>query len=128
MIKRIFQRMKSLQAIRHHIHNSMNFIFIFIYIFILLFILMLIFICSFICIFIFILIRIPIFIMISIFILTFILLLNYIALTGSTDAARAAADIVLTEEGLSTIVEGIVISRCIFQRIQNFITYRSVQT
>ena len=44
---------------------------------------------------------------------------------GSTDAARAAADIVLTEEGLSTIVEGIVISRCIFQRIQNFITYRS---
>lgn len=45
---------------------------------------------------------------------------------GSTDAARAAADIVLTEEGLSTIVEGIIISRCIFQRIQNFITYRSV--
>ena len=43
---------------------------------------------------------------------------------GSTDAARAAADIVLTEEGLSTIVEGIIISRCIFQRIQNFITYR----
>ena len=47
-------------------------------------------------------------------------------LKGSTDAARAAADIVLTEEGLSTIVEGIIISRCIFQRIQNFITYRLV--
>ena len=44
---------------------------------------------------------------------------------ANADAARAAADIVLTEEGLSTIVEGIVISRCIFQRIQNFITYRS---
>lgn len=52
--------------------------------------------------------------------------INQINRAGSTDAARAAADIVLTEEGLSTIVEGIIISRCIFQRIQNFITYRSV--
>jgi H+-transporting ATPase len=34
-----------------------------------------------------------------------------IAVAGATDAARAAADIVLTEEGLSTIVEGIIISR-----------------
>jgi H+-transporting ATPase len=34
-----------------------------------------------------------------------------IAVAGSTDAARAAADIVLTEEGLSTIIEGILISR-----------------
>ena len=47
-----------------------------------------------------------------------------IAVAGATDAARAAADIVLTEEGLSTIVEGIIISRCIFQRMKNFITYR----
>eukprot|EP00598_Pedospumella_elongata_P004046 CAMPEP_0184967086 /NCGR_PEP_ID=MMETSP1098-20130426/584_1 /TAXON_ID=89044 /ORGANISM="Spumella elongata, Strain CCAP 955/1" /LENGTH=932 /DNA_ID=CAMNT_0027488487 /DNA_START=42 /DNA_END=2840 /DNA_ORIENTATION=+ len=51
-----------------------------------------------------------------------------IAVAGSTDAARAAADIVLTEEGLSTIVEGIVISRCIFQRMKNFITYRIAAT
>jgi len=35
---------------------------------------------------------------------------------------------VLTEEGLSTIVEGIVISRCIFQRMKNFITYRIAAT
>ena len=47
-----------------------------------------------------------------------------IAVSGSTDAARAAADIILTEEGLSTIIEGIKISRCIFVRIRNFITYR----
>jgi H+-transporting ATPase len=39
---------------------------------------------------------------------------------GSTDAARAAADIVLTEPGLSTIVHGILIARCIFERIRNF--------
>jgi magnesium-transporting ATPase (P-type) len=37
---------------------------------------------------------------------------------GSTDAARAAADIVLTEPGLSTIVHGILIARCIFERIR----------
>ena len=47
-----------------------------------------------------------------------------IAVAGATDAARAAADIVLTEEGLSTIIHGIVIAREIFQRISNFITYR----
>ena len=43
---------------------------------------------------------------------------------GATDAARAAADIVLTQPGLSTIVHGILISRCIFVRIRNFLTYR----
>jgi H+-transporting ATPase len=47
-----------------------------------------------------------------------------IAVAGSTDAARAAADIVLTQEGLSTIIHGIVYAREIFQRISNFITYR----
>jgi len=47
-----------------------------------------------------------------------------IAVAGATDAARAAADIVLTEEGLGTIVHGIVIAREIFQRMSNFITYR----
>ena len=49
-----------------------------------------------------------------------------IAVAGSTDAARAAADIILTEEGLSTIVDGIVIAREIFQYIASFITYRIV--
>ena len=47
-----------------------------------------------------------------------------IAVSGATDAARMAADIVLTEEGLSTIIHGIVTSREIFARIRNFITYR----
>jgi H+-transporting ATPase len=40
-----------------------------------------------------------------------------IAVQGATDAARAAADIVLTQPGLSTIVHGIVISRCIFAHV-----------
>mmetsp|Transcript_29232 Transcript_29232/g.59858 ORF Transcript_29232/g.59858 Transcript_29232/m.59858 type:complete len:1035 (+) Transcript_29232:497-3601(+) len=47
-----------------------------------------------------------------------------IAVAGSTDAARAAAAIILTEEGLSTIIHGIIIAREIFSRISNFITYR----
>lgn len=47
-----------------------------------------------------------------------------IAVSGSTDAARAAADIVLTEPGLGTIIHAIVIAREIFQRMSNFITYR----
>lgn len=47
-----------------------------------------------------------------------------IAVAGATDAARAAADIVLTEPGLGTIIHGIVIAREIFTRISNFITYR----
>eukprot|EP01032_Pedospumella_encystans_P009783 gene9783-biopygen8139 len=47
-----------------------------------------------------------------------------IAVAGATDAARAAADIVLTRPGLSTIVEGIIIARRIFVRISNFLTYR----
>jgi H+-transporting ATPase len=51
-----------------------------------------------------------------------------IAVQGSTDAARAAADIVLTEPGLSTIIHGILIARCIFARIRNFITYRIAAT
>jgi H+-transporting ATPase len=51
-----------------------------------------------------------------------------IAVGGSTDAARAAADIVLTEPGLSAIVDGVVIARRIFVRIRNFITYRIAAT
>ena len=47
-----------------------------------------------------------------------------IAVSDATDAARAAADIVLTQPGLSTIVHGIVEARKIFQRIKNFLTYR----
>ena len=51
-----------------------------------------------------------------------------IAVAGATDAARAAADIILTEPGLSTIIHGIIIAREIFQRINNFITYRVAAT
>lgn len=51
-----------------------------------------------------------------------------IAVAGATDAARAAADIVLTQEGLSTIVLGIEISRCIFARMKSFLTYRIAAT
>ena len=51
-----------------------------------------------------------------------------VAVQGATDAARAAADIVLTQPGLSTIVNGIVISRRIFVRIKNFLTYRIAAT
>jgi H+-transporting ATPase len=51
-----------------------------------------------------------------------------IAVAGATDAARAAADIVLTQEGLGTIIHGIFVARAIFQRISNFITYRIAAT
>ena len=47
-----------------------------------------------------------------------------IAVEGATDAACAAADIVLTEPGLSTIVVAIKLSRKIFQRMKNYLTYR----
>jgi H+-transporting ATPase len=47
---------------------------------------------------------------------------------GATDAARAAADIILTQPGLSTIIHGIIEARCIFVRIRNFITYRVAAT
>lgn len=47
-----------------------------------------------------------------------------IAVEGATDAARAAADLILTEPGLSVIVDAIRISRCIFQRMKNYVIYR----
>merc|ERR1719456_758755 len=51
-----------------------------------------------------------------------------IAVFGATDAAKAASDIVLTEPGLSTIVEGILISRRIWCRVRSFLTYRIAAT
>mmetsp|Transcript_24920 Transcript_24920/g.85274 ORF Transcript_24920/g.85274 Transcript_24920/m.85274 type:complete len:958 (-) Transcript_24920:120-2993(-) len=47
-----------------------------------------------------------------------------IAVQGATDAARAAADLILTAPGLSVIVDAIVISRAIFQRMKNYVIYR----
>ncbi|KAM3576605.1 hypothetical protein VYU27_001592 [Nannochloropsis oceanica] len=51
-----------------------------------------------------------------------------VAVQGSTDAARAAADIVLTKPGLSTIVTAIVVARIVFGRMTSFITYRIAAT
>jgi H+-transporting ATPase len=51
-----------------------------------------------------------------------------VAVDGATDAAKAAADIVLTQPGLSTIVDGILIARRIWVRIRNFLTYRIAAT
>ena len=47
-----------------------------------------------------------------------------IAVQGATDAARAAADIVLTSDGLSTIITAIVKAREIFHRLRNYVIYR----
>eukprot|EP00747_Dinoflagellata_sp_TGD_P036348 gnl/TRDRNA2_/TRDRNA2_138421_c2_seq1.p1 gnl/TRDRNA2_/TRDRNA2_138421_c2~~gnl/TRDRNA2_/TRDRNA2_138421_c2_seq1.p1 ORF type:complete len:702 (+),score=123.33 gnl/TRDRNA2_/TRDRNA2_138421_c2_seq1:311-2107(+) len=47
-----------------------------------------------------------------------------IAVAGSTDAARAAADIVLTSDGLSVIIEAIARARMIFERMRNYCIYR----
>ncbi|KPA78643.1 putative mitochondrial P-type H -ATPase, putative (H1A-1) [Leptomonas pyrrhocoris] len=47
-----------------------------------------------------------------------------IAVHGATDAARAAADMVLTEPGLSVVVEAMLVSREVFQRMLSFLTYR----
>ncbi|ORX62428.1 plasma-membrane proton-e [Hesseltinella vesiculosa] len=46
-----------------------------------------------------------------------------IAVADASDAARSAADIVLTEPGLSVIVEAIIGSRQIFQRMRNYSIY-----
>lgn len=46
-------------------------------------------------------------------------------LAGATDAARAAADIVLTDPGLSVVIHAIIIARQIFQRVKNFINCES---
>jgi H+-transporting ATPase len=51
-----------------------------------------------------------------------------IAVEGATDTAAAAADIVLTAPGLSVMIDAIVISREIFQRIKNYLVYRVAVT
>ncbi|KAJ1749898.1 hypothetical protein LPJ79_003335 [Coemansia sp. RSA 1821] len=51
-----------------------------------------------------------------------------IAVHDCTDAARSAADIVLLAPGLSTIVDGILTSRAIFQRMRSYALYRITST
>ena len=51
-----------------------------------------------------------------------------IAVSGATDAARAAADIVLLAPGLSVIIDAIKESRKIFQRMYSYAIYRIAET
>jgi len=51
-----------------------------------------------------------------------------IAVSGATDAARAAADLVLTEPGLSVIVRAVEEARKIFERMNSYAIYRIVET
>ena len=51
-----------------------------------------------------------------------------IAVSGSTDAAKSAAAIVLTKPGLSVIIDSIKESRKIFQRMNNYSIYRIAET
>jgi H+-transporting ATPase len=47
-----------------------------------------------------------------------------IAVEGATDAAQAAADIVLTRPGLSPIYTAVMASRRIFKRLRSYVIYR----
>jgi len=51
-----------------------------------------------------------------------------IAVAGATDAAKSAADIVLTLPGLSVIINAIKESRKIFQRMNSYAIYRIAET
>ncbi|KAK9829684.1 hypothetical protein WJX72_007324 [[Myrmecia] bisecta] len=51
-----------------------------------------------------------------------------IAVAGATDAARGAADIVLTKPGLATIVTAIIGARKIFQRMTTYSKYTVAMT
>ncbi len=51
-----------------------------------------------------------------------------IAVSGATDAARAAAALILTAPGLSTIIDAIEEARRIFERIINYILFRVAMT
>ena len=51
-----------------------------------------------------------------------------IAVSGATDAARAAASIVLLTPGLSVIIDAIEESRRIFQRMNSYAIYRIAET
>jgi H+-transporting ATPase len=51
-----------------------------------------------------------------------------VAVEGSTDAAKSAAEMVLTQPGLSVIIDAINESRLIFTRITNYVTYRLTET
>jgi len=51
-----------------------------------------------------------------------------IAVSGATDAARAAAALVLTEPGLSVIIKAVEEARRIFERMTSYAIYRITET
>ncbi|HKJ95655.1 MAG TPA: plasma-membrane proton-efflux P-type ATPase [Gammaproteobacteria bacterium] len=51
-----------------------------------------------------------------------------IAVSGATDAARAAADLVLTAPGLSVVVTAVEEARRIFERMHSYTVYRITET
>jgi H+-transporting ATPase len=51
-----------------------------------------------------------------------------IAVSGATEAARAAAALILTAPGLSVIIDGIAEARRIFQRMTSYMLYRIAMT
>ncbi|MEJ2097839.1 MAG: plasma-membrane proton-efflux P-type ATPase [Deltaproteobacteria bacterium] len=51
-----------------------------------------------------------------------------IAVSGATDAARSAADLVLTESGLSVIIKAVEEARRIFERMNSYAVYRITET
>ena len=51
-----------------------------------------------------------------------------IAVSGATDAARAAADIVLMAPGLRVIVDAIEQARIVFERMKSYVIYRIAET
>ncbi|MFB6317063.1 plasma-membrane proton-efflux P-type ATPase [Saccharicrinis sp. FJH54] len=51
-----------------------------------------------------------------------------LAVAGATDAAKSAADIVMTSPGLSVLIDAIKESRKIFQRMNSYAIYRIAET
>ena len=51
-----------------------------------------------------------------------------VAVSGATDAARAAAAIILTDPGLSVIIKAVESARQIFERMTSYTTYRIAMT
>jgi H+-transporting ATPase len=51
-----------------------------------------------------------------------------IAVAGATDAAKSAADVVLTKLGLSVVIDTLKESRKIFRRMNNYAIYRIAET
>ena len=51
-----------------------------------------------------------------------------IAVSGATDAARAAADLVLLTPGISVIVDAVKMARVIFERMKSYTIYRIAET